>query len=360
MKILMMSYAYPPSIGGIERFSALMRGALEASGHEIRVITEVRGSAPEDEAERVQRRPGRAELAEAIDWADLCFVSGVSLHYEIPVLLKRKPMVIAHHGWQFGLDEKIDTIYRLKRFVCRFGLNIAVSQALANDLPVPALAIHNPFQGPVEAGLDFSERSKDVAFLGRLVDQKGVNVLLDAMAKLRARGIDATATILGGGPERDKLERQAAEKLLPGQVEFRGHVEHDEIHKILLGHKMMVVPSLSREGFSMAVPEGLAAGCVVIGSNVGGIPEAIGDCGVTFPEADSDALAGRIEELLTQPELARPFRAAIPARLSALRLDRVCARYLEAFECFYDYRVRRKMSGSKAARLTLADLTRQV
>lgn len=355
MKILLLSYAYPPSVGGIERFSSLMRGAFEARGHDLRVVTEIRQAAPEDEAHGVLRCPDRATLGRAIDWADLCFVSGVSLRYEIPVLLKRKPLVIAHHGWQYGLDGKIDNVYRLKRFVCRFALNIAVSRALADDLPVPALAIHNPFEGIIEAGAEFSARPRDLAFLGRLVDQKGVNVLLDAMAKLCARGTDTTATILGEGSERAKLERQVNETLA-GRVGFLGHIEHAGIHPILLRHKILVAPSLGKEGFGMAVLDGLAAGCVAIGSSIGGLPESIGPCGFTFPAGDSDALAALIEKLLANPQLAAPLRAAIPAHLDAMRLDRVAERYLTTFERLYHYQVVERIGRGRAIRRTVEEL----
>lgn len=356
MKILLMSYAYPPSVGGIERFSGLMRGAFEARGHDLRVVTEVRKAAPEDEAHRVLRCPNRAVLNRAIDWADLCFVSGVSLRYEIPVLLKRKPLVIAHHGWQYGLDGKIDNIYRLKRLVCRFALNIGVSRAVADDLPVPALAIHNPFEGVVEAGAEFSARPRDLAFLGRLVDQKGVNVLLDAMVKLCARGTDTTATILGDGPERAKLEQQGSETLA-GKAGFLGHIEHAAIHPILLRHKIIVAPSLGKEGFGMAVLDGLAAGCVAIGSDIGGLPESIGACGFTFPAGDSGALAALIEKLLANPQLTASLRAAIPAHLEAMHLDRVAECYLAAFERLYEYQVVKKIGRGRAIRRTVKELS---
>jgi glycogen synthase len=358
MKILLMSYAYPPDIGGIERFSSLMRGAFEARGHELRVVTEARRAAQEDQAHRVLRNPDRAALARAIEWADLCFVSGVSLRYQVPVLLQGKPLVVTHHGWQYGLDGKISNAYRVKRFFSRFALNIAVSRALADDLPAPALAIHNPFEGSIDAGLDFLERPRDLAFLGRLVDQKGVNLLLEAMAKLGERGIATTATIIGDGPERARLERRAAETLA-GKVEFLGSRKQGEIHNLLLRHRMLVAPSLSREGFGMAVLDGLAAGCVAIGSAIGGLPESVGKCGLTFPEGNSGALAECIAGLLAHPGNAASFRAAIPAHLDALRLDRIAERYLEIFQRLYEYQAVMKLGRGKAIRQTVSDLQSQ-
>lgn len=351
-----MSYAYPPSVGGIERFSSLMRGAFAARGHDLRVVTEAGQSAAEDEAHRVLRRPHRGALGNAIDWADLCFVSGVSLRYEIPVLLKRKPLVIAHHGWQYGLDGKIDNVYRLKRLVCRWALNIGVSRALADDLPVPALAIHNPFEGVIEAGAQFCERPRDLAFLGRLVDQKGVNVLLDALAKLHAKGIDMATTILGDGPERANLEAQASRTLPAGSVHFAGHVEHAQIHPILLRHKILVAPSRGKEGFGMAVLDGLAAGCVAIGSDIGGLPESFGPCGLSVPAGDAGALAERIEKLLADPQSTESLRSKIPAHLETMRLDRVAERYLEAFERLYEYQAVKKIGRARAIRRTVEEL----
>jgi glycogen synthase len=355
MKILLMSYAYPPSLGGLELFSALMRGAFEARGHPVRVVTNIPASEHE---EGVLRRPGKAALRDSIAWADLCFVSGVSLNYQIPAILQGKPMVITHHLWQQTDDGAVTLRHRLRLLACRFGLNITVNRALAADLPMPAIAIYNPVHTNIELGLEFSRRPRDLIYVGRLVSQKGVPVLIRAIARLRDRGVIVSTTIVGDGPDRQSLEGQANSAGLGASIQFTGRVGLEQVHAQLTQHRMMVVPSVYKEPFPMAVLEGLAAGCVLVASKAGGLPEGVGPCGLTFPMGDDGAVAGLIEKMLSNPELAAPFRAAIPAHLETMRFDRIVDRYLEAFERFYAYRVGKGMSGGKAARLTVADLTR--
>ena len=355
MKILLMSYAYPPSMGGIELFSSLMRNAFKARGHEVRVVTH---TLSDEHDPSILRRPGKQELREWIEWADLCFVSGVSMNYQIPALRAGKPVVVTHHAWQENDDGRVTLLQRFKLFICRFGLNITVNRALAADLAMPALPIHNPVHTRIELGLDFAARPRDLIFVGRLVSQKGVPVMIDAIARLRSRGVTVSATIVGEGPDRAALERQVAGAGLGEAVRFTGRLHLDQIHAQLAQHKMMIVPSVYREPFPMAVLEGLSAGCVLVASNTGGLPEGVGPCGVTFPMGDRAALSLLIEKLLASPESAAPYRAAIPPHLETMRQDRVVDRYLEAFALFYEYRVRLGLGIRKAAAMTVAELTR--
>lgn len=355
MKILLMSYAYPPSLGGLELFSSILRDALIARGHEVRVATYT----PSNESEEgILRRPAKADLERWIDWADLCFISGVSLNFQIPVLLAGKPMVITHHAWQEQYDGTSSFLQRLKLFVCGFGLNITVNRALAADLPMPALAIYNPVHTVVDPGLDFAARPRDLVYLGRLVSEKGVPVLVDAIARLRDRGIEVRATIIGEGPDKTPLEQQAAAAGVRSSIRFTGRLNLPQIQTELGQHRIMVVPSIYKEPFPMAVLEGLAAGCVPIASHTGGLPEGVGRCGMTLPMKDDQALADAIANLIAHPEIAESYRAAIPAHLATMDQDRIVDRYIEAFELYFEYRVQKRLSGSRAARLTVADLTR--
>jgi glycogen synthase len=357
MKILLMSYTYPPATGGIETFSSLMREAYAARGHEVRVVTEIGESMPEDDAHRVLRRPGKADLKSAIAWADVCAVCGVSLHYQIPVLLSGKPLAITHQVWQEHQDGTVHARNRLRLFFCRFGLNIAVNHALARDLKLPALTIPNPLQGEIDLGPEISSRPRDLVFLGRLVSEKGVPVLLDAIARLQERGRAVTATIIGDGSLRADLERRAEELNLPVKIKFLGRLSPADFQPILRRHKIMVVPSVYREAFGIVTLEGLAAGCMVLVSNAGGLPEAVGPCGLTFPMRDSAALAALIEKTLDNPGSTAPFRKAIPAHLEAMRTERLAERYLQVFERLHLYQTVQGMSRRKAALQVVEELS---
>ncbi|MGB6688243.1 MAG: glycosyltransferase family 4 protein [Terracidiphilus sp.] len=353
----MMSYTYPPATGGIETFSSLMREAFAARGHEVRVVTEIERTMPEDAAHRVLRRPGRAALKQAISWADLCAVCGLSLHYQVPVLLGGKPLTITHQVWQESQEGAVDWRNRLRLFICRFGLNIAVNSVLARDLRMPALTIPNPLPGEIDLGPETASRPRDVVFVGRLVSEKGVPVLLDAIARLHQRGRDVTATIIGDGPLRADLEGHAASLNLQVPVEFLGRMAPADFHPILRQHKIIVVPSVYREAFGIVTLEGLAAGCMVLVSNAGGLPEVVGQCGLTFPMRDSGALAGSIEQILANPETTTPYRKAVPAHLESMRPERLAERYLAVFERLHFYHTVKGIGRRKAIRRTVDEIS---
>jgi len=359
MKILMMSYAYPPSTGGIETFSSLMREAFVARGHEVRVVTEIASPMAEDTAHRVERRPSKADLKQAIRWADVCMVCGVSLRYQIPALLAGKPLTITHQAWQEHDDGTRDNLQRLKLFVSRFGLNIAVNSVLARDLKMPALVIPNPLRGEIDLGPSFVARPRDVVFLGRLVREKGVAVLIDSLARLHASGRAVTATIIGDGPLRADLERQAAATKMPQAIEFAGRMAPAEFQPLLRGHKIMVVPSVYKEAFGIVTLEGLAAGCMTLVSQAGGLPEAVGPCGLTFPLGDSTALAALVQKLLDDPASTEPFREKIRAHVESFLPEHLGDRYLAALERLHFYHSVQRIGRGRAIRRVVQELTSQ-
>lgn len=358
MKILLMSYTYPPATGGIETFTSLMREALVRLGHEVRVVTEIEAPMAKDAEHRALRRPNRAALTKAIDWADVCAVCGLSLHYQIPVLLRGKPLTITHQVWQESQEGVVSARNRLRLFFCRFGLNIAVNRTLARDLKLPALTIPNPLPGEVDLGPEIADRPRDVVFLGRLVSEKGVPVLLDAIGHLHRRGRAVTATIVGDGPLRSELERHAAGLDLSAPVEFPGRLAPEQSHPVLRQHKIMVVPSVYREAFGIVTLEGLAAGCMVLASHAGGLPDVVGPCGLTFPMRDSEALARLIENVLADPASTIRFRGAVPAHLEAMRPERLAKRYLEVFERLLFYQKTKSLGRGNAIRHVVEELSR--
>ena len=143
-------------------------------------------------------------------------------------------------------------------------------------------------------------------FLGRLVSDKGVDVLLAALALLAARGAPARARRSSAtGPSGRGLEEQAARLGIAGQVRFLGSRQGEEIVRLLNAHRILVVPSRYDEPFGIVALEGIACGCLVIGSRGGGLKEAIGRCGLTFRNGDAGELA---DLLAAAPGRSRPLR----------------------------------------------------
>jgi glycosyltransferase involved in cell wall biosynthesis len=116
---------------------------------------------------------------------------------------------------------------------------------------------------------------------------------------------------------------------LDEQVTFAGRVSDQELAGLLNAHKIMVVPTREGEGFGVVALEGIACGCVVVGSTCGGLPEAIGPCGRTFSNGDPAALAEVLQDLLARPESWKDYFAHVKAHLEAHRPSVVAGRYLE-------------------------------
>jgi glycosyltransferase involved in cell wall biosynthesis len=117
------------------------------------------------------------------------------------------------------------------------------------------------------------------------------------------------------------------------QVSFAGSRRGSELADLLRRHKIMVVPSRYAEPFGVVALEGIACGCLVIGSNGGGLPEAIGPCGQTFPNGDVQALAAALERRLDQPN-EHKLQANAASHLTQFRADTVAQRYLTLFRQF--------------------------
>jgi glycosyltransferase involved in cell wall biosynthesis len=217
----------------------------------------------------------------------------------------------------------------VKRFVLRYATSFAISDAIAEKLPVPSIHAGNPYDDKVFKDLSNEPRSRELIFVGRLVSDKGANLLLDAMNLVEAK---PHLTIAGEGPERAALEKQAADLQLGSQVEFVGRQHGEQLAKLLGQHQVLVVPSLWQEPFGIVALEGIACGCVVVGSAGGGLAEAIGPCGVMFPNGDTAALAISISRLLADPSERVRLRQSASSHLARFTPRHVAGTYLDAME----------------------------
>jgi glycosyltransferase involved in cell wall biosynthesis len=95
---------------------------------------------------------------------------------------------------------------------------------------------------------------------------------------------------------------------------------------------ILVVPSTFNEPFGIVALEGIACGCAVIASRGGGLPEAVGPCGLTFPNGDVAALTNCISELINAPDSRQRLLRGAAAHLASFTATAVAARYLEMFQ----------------------------
>ncbi len=165
-------------------------------------------------------------------------------------------------------------------------------------------------------------------YFGRLSSEKGIDTLIRAAALSRQ-----PVAIAGSGPEREDLERLAAE--LGAEVTFLGYRTGEPLNEAIRAARAIVVPSTCYENAPLSILEAYALGRPVIGSDIGGIPELIreGETGTTVPPGDAEALAAALERFAGLPAervaaMGAAGRALVEAEFSrAVYRDRMLALY---------------------------------
>lgn len=322
MRLLMLSEVYPPAIGGIETIGQIMAHALAARGHQVVVVTRTPCDDPAVEARevaagvRVVRRPGMIELLRLGRWSERILHNHLSLRTTGALWLLARPWSVWVHTYLFppgagGLSSWC------KRLALRRARVAAVSSALAATLPLPTTVLPDTWRQEVFHPRP-AVRDRELVFVGRLVSDKGVDLLLHALAALaQAPGaLRPRLTVIGGGPEEGALKQQSQDLGLAGQVTFLGPRPPQEVAEELARHEILVVPSRWAEPFGIVVLEGLACGCVPIVSRGGGLPEALGGCGELFENGDARGLETALRRLLTDPQRRADHRRAATAHLS--------------------------------------------
>ncbi len=327
-------------LGGLETVVQVLAAEWSRLGHAVTVVTNAVNTEPDVFPFKVLRRAGIVEVVNAVRGCDVFVHANVSLWGFLPWLLcgwRRPAWVATHHGWYEDFGRPVTMLNRLKKWLCRFAaVNISVSHAVDQFLGVKGVVIPNPYDSRQFRRLENIPKTRDLVFLGRLVSDKGADLLIRALALLGEQGVRPSLTIIGSGPERKPLEELAVQCRVGDQITFLGAQSGEKLVQLLNEHRIMVVPSRWNEPFGVVALEGIASGCTVIGSSGGGLPEAIGQCGTNFPNGDVKALASELLHLLndfpgqiTNPEIARahlaqhiPFQVAqkyIAVFSSALR-----------------------------------------
>jgi glycogen(starch) synthase len=329
MNVLMSSYLFPPSVGGIETVSWILAHELTRYGARVTVVTRSGSTERDSTPFEIIRRPRPARLIELLRRCDVYFQNNISLNLAWPLALVRRPWVVALHTWVTRCNGEQSWQDRLKQRCLRSASCISVSRAVANHIDVPSTIIGNPYDDTQFVQMPEVSRTRDVVFLGRLVSDKGADLLISALAQLRSRGLHPTVTIIGTGPDEQLLRALAEQEGVSHQIQFAGLKKGLELVRTLNEHRIMVVPSRWQEPFGVVALEGIACGCVILGAASGGLPDAIGPCGTTFRIGDAEDLAKKLEHLLENSELIPSFQAHARRHLAHHKPCVIAARYFD-------------------------------
>jgi len=251
-----------------------------------------------------------AALLDAPDYdAVVCHFgpAGVMIQQMRDIGLIRAPLVTIFHGYDLTnyLERVPDSYYdglftrgdlflpvsdRWRNRLAELGCPVASTrlQRLGTDLDTFSHAVRVP-----EAGQPLRLMS-----VARLVEKKGVEFGIRAVARLAAAGVSATYDVVGDGPLRDGLENLVAELGLTDKVVFLGSRSHAEIATIMREHHALLVPSVTdakggMEGIPVVIMEAMATGLLVVASRHSGIPEIVRhqENGLLAEERDDAGLA---------------------------------------------------------------------
>ncbi|HYC36430.1 MAG TPA: glycosyltransferase family 4 protein [Usitatibacter sp.] len=239
-------------------------------------------------------------------------------------LAARWPVVYHLHGGGFA------TFYekecgRLGRAVVRFFLDRAACIVVVSERWAAWMrgVTRNPRVVTIENSVSLPPLSQStrepalVAFTGRCSEAKGVYDLLQATLGLR-RALPRMRLELAGDGDLDEVERAIASLGLADRVRVHGWIDRSRRDELLARASVFVLPSHA-EGLPMSLLEAMAAGCAVVATRVGGIPDVVrdGENGLLVEPGDTRALQAALERLVADPALARRLGAAARATIAA-------------------------------------------
>lgn len=355
-RVLMLSWEYPPkTVGGLARHVHDLSVALAAAGNEVHVITcpvPGQGLYTRDRGVHVHRiHPDklsaddfmdwvgqlnegmleltgklldiydRFDLLHAHDWLVGSAAINISRHHDLPLVAT---IHATEHGRNRGLHNDLQRhIHNLEgELVGQAHLVIGCSRYMGREIaelfnqPLDKIRIIPNGVDPenITAGLaqpvaePAREREKVIVFLGRLVPEKGVDVLISALPAIMEEVGPVNLEIAGKGPYQPELEHLARRTGVADRVKFLGFVD-DEGRNILLNRATVAVFPSIYEPFGIVALEAMAAGVPVVVSDTGGLSDVIehGVDGYLSPPGDTHMLAYYVAEIIRNPELARHF-----------------------------------------------------
>lgn len=246
-------------------------------------------------------------------------------------------VVTAHAGDVFPLDKPVF------RLLSRFSINAAAAVTANSKYTKAAVEkIANKAVHVIPMGVDlklfcsassaaaaavrkkYAIRGKMLLFVGRLAEKKGVTYLISAMASVINEFPGARLVVVGDGPEKAALQRQAQQLGLSGSIIFAGSVPNSQLPPYYKAADVFVLPSIvdsrgDTEGLGVVLLEAIASGTAVVASRIGGIPDIVihNRTGLLVEQKNPGQLAEAVVSLLKNRQLAKKLSAAARKRVEA-------------------------------------------
>jgi glycosyltransferase involved in cell wall biosynthesis len=368
MRILLHSHTFHPAVGGVETITATLAENLVKGGHELVVVTETPSLEPDHFPYRVVRNASFPTLLSLARDADIIHANGASLKLVPHAILTGKPFLWTHNGYQvtcidgLGWDETgptpmtplasalhharirgflfaacaLITLW-VRRWVARHvAFNATATHWIAMRQSLPRqVVLYTPY--PLDRFLGRNPAIKqehDFVFVGRLVNEKGVETLLKALAVLRTRpeGAEATLLIVGDGPLREALETLTRSLLIDNAVRFVGALKGDALLQAMASASVGVVPSAYEEPMGGVALELIASGRSVIVSRNGGMAECVGAAGITFENGNDQDLADKMGKMLGPSAMHQACLRAAGGRIDAFAEAVLTQKYVAHYQ----------------------------
>ena len=362
MRILSVTYEYPPVGGGGATVAAALNAALVADGHIVDVVTSAMRGLPRTETMdgvSVHRAPCwrrhlhyttapqlATTLLPAYWLADRVIRANrpavIHAHFALPSGVVARmlsirhgiPYVLTAHGSDIpGYNpDRFGVLHRLLRPFWRRVLRDAaavtspsqfLSGLIGRSFDGPVKIIPNGYSAPAPLG---RPKRNLVLVVARLFPRKGVQHFIDSVGRL---GGDWEMVIAGDGPYlpalRERAERASA------CVRFAGFVGKSELRVLYEEARILVFPSI-RENFPMVLLEGMDAGCAIITTDAEGCAEVVGEAGVIIEKGNPVALRAALLALMGSEARCQELGARATSRAELFRWPRMAAQYADLFE----------------------------
>ena len=368
MKILMVSWEYPPVvIGGLGRHVHHLATALAAAGHEVMVLsrrpfdTDPSTHPTTDEVHEGVRVVAAAQdphefgfgtdmmawtlamghsmiraglsadfmpdIVHAHDWLVAHPAVALAEFFDVPIVSTMHATEAGRHsGWITGSTSR--QVHALESWFARESDSlIACSASMSDEITTlfgPLVAdVHIIRNGIDSTRWPFANRVQRrgpgrLLYVGRLEYEKGIHDLIAALPRIRRTHPGTTLTIAGDGTQLDWLVEQTRRHRVVKATTFVGHFDHSRLLGALHDADAVVLPS-HYEPFGIVALEAAAAGAPLVTSNVGGLGEAVinGVTGISFAPRDIAGLATAVRQVLDDPEAARSRAVAAHERLTS-------------------------------------------